>query len=566
MRRAVALCLTLVVALGCERRSVTSPKPPGISAEILDGAHGSGNSHFFFLPPMVAQPSFSGTLNPNLGPTVQICTLAVTTTGTACDPAVVPIDPGPMLFQGDHYQVNWNTGATNVSTSNTYRIQVFVANQLLGFADVQPVTNGSALKNLRTGDIIGLVDGRTLPIKVRIELGAFGTNCVSDCAEASVTNAGGTVVTNTGFAGVQLPAGWLASPSQVIVTIERVTTINGATINDAGSARCIPLAASVAPNQFEGCYRFQTLPTATFANFVTVGICAPVETLSEADLDAIQLYSVEEPVPSEGAPVIRALPNVPAPFVSCAGFTSTPLPTGLLRSLPGRLLQQLVRLVEPPKAYAFHLGVGGSTCCFSRIGWVLAATTPINFDVGPSGTIEAGTAVNTVYSNEGVINDATVGVTFSRTTPSALCGDANVYANDHGPLPGGGFGFNSGNNVVTICPEGTASDFSESSGGRIVASFTGTVTQACLQVYVTGFQPGSQPGATGFLEAFDANGVSLGQTTSTPNAFGQSVCVNATASATIASVQFAGSGSGFAIFDNMTVRFAQAPPPILPVP
>jgi len=221
--------------------------------------------------------------------------------------------------------------------------------------------------------------------------------------------------------------------------------------------------------------------------------------------------------------------------------------------------------VTPTKAYAFHLGVGGSTCCFSRIGWVLPAITPINFDAGPNGAIEAGTAVNTVYSNEGVINDATVGVTFSRTS-AGQCEGSNVYANDNGPLPGGTFGFNSGNNVVTICPEGTASDFSESSGGRIVASFTGTVTQACIQAYVTGFQPGSQPGATGFLEAFDANNVSLGKTTSDPNAFGQNLCVNAAASATIASVQFAGSGTGFAMFDNMSVRFAQAPPPILPVP
>jgi hypothetical protein len=225
-------------------------------------------------------------------------------------------------------------------------------------------------------------------------------------------------------------------------------------------------------------------------------------------------------------------------------------------------LQHLASWVTPTRAYAFHLGGGGSACCFSRFGWVLPASTPINFDVDATGAaIAAGTAVNRTYSTQGV--------TFSRTMPGAFCGNSDdpsaVYANNNGPLPGGGFG-TSANNVVTICPEDIASDFSEDLGGRIVASFAGNVTQACIQVYATGFQSetGRLPGATGFLEAFDANGVSLGKTTSDPNAFGQNLCVNPTATAAIASVQFAGSGSGFAMFDNMTVRFAQAPAPTLP--
>ncbi len=562
MKRMAVVLLGAVVMVAACRDESTLTKPVRPEFALSDGSNG-GNPHFFFLPPLVSQPIFSGNFNAQLTPVVSICQLNVQT--QTC--AAPSFSPGAVQLNGStqQYQVNWNTDPSTLVPGLIYRLTVLVAGQSLGFADVEPVSSGSQLKNLRTGDVFGLLDGRTLPLKFRIELGAFGTNCRSDCAEASVTNDGATVVTNTGFAGVQLPQGWLASPSQVIVTIERVTNIGDATINDAGSPRCIPLSAAVAPGQFEGCYRFTTLPTATFAKFVTVGICIPVLSLSHTDLDAIQLYSVEEPVPVEGEPVIRALPNAPARFVSCGGFTPTALPTGFLRSLPSGLLQQLARLVSPTQAYAAHLGVGGSTCCFSRIGWVLPASTPINFDVDPtSAPIEAGTAVNTVYSNVGVINDATVGVTFSRTSSSGLCEGSNVYANDNSPLSGGGFGFNSGNNVVTVCPEGTASDFSENSGGRIVATFTGTVTQACIQVYVTGFQPGSQPGATGFLEAFDANNVSLGKTTSDPNAFGQNLCVNATTTASIASVQFAGSASGFAMFDDMTVRFAQAPPPVLP--
>jgi hypothetical protein len=554
MNRAAFFCLGTIVMVGAcrDERAITKPAQPSFA--LSDGSNG-GNPHFFFLPPIVGQPRFSGTFNAQLAPVVQICQVDVA--GNCVGPT---FSPGTVQLDGSaqQYQVNWNTDPATLVPGVVYRLSVSVAGQPLGFADVEPVSSGGQLKNLKTGDVFGLLDGRTLPLKFRIESGAFGTNCVTDCAEASVTNDGATVVTNTGFAGVQLPAGWLTSPSQVIVTIERVTTIDAATINDAGSKRCIPLPVSVAPQQFEGCYRFKTLPTATFAKFVTVGVCIPVTGLNEADLDAIQLYSVEEPVGE--VPEIRALPNAPAPFVSCPGFTSTPLSTGLLRGLPGQLLQQLARLVTPQRAYAFHLGSGGSSCCFSRFGWVLPAATLINFDLDPSGgAIRAGTVVNATYSTQGV--------TFSRIVPNIVtpqCGSStNVYANDNGPLPGGGFGFGSGNNVVTICPLPIASDFSENLGGRIVASFTGTVTQACIQVYVTGVQQ-SLTGATGFLEAFDASGASLGKTTSDPNAFGQNLCVNASATSTIASVQFAGSGLGFAMFDNMTVRFTQAPPPILP--
>ncbi|HEX4627465.1 MAG TPA: hypothetical protein VH137_01640, partial [Gemmatimonadales bacterium] len=452
MNRTAVVGLGAVLLVAACRDAGTPLKPSRPSFALFDGSNG-GNEHFFFLPPIVAQPSFSGTFNPQLAPVVQICMLDSPTqtcvANSSFSPGAVQLDPT------GHYQVNWDTGLSPLVLGGTYRITVLVATIPLGFVDVEPVSNGSQLKNLKTGDVFGLVDGRTVPIKFRIELGAFGTNCATDCAEATVTNAGGTVLTNTGFAGVQFPNGWLASPSQVVVTIERVTTVNGVTLNDAGttSSRCIPILL----DQFEGCYRFQTQPQATFATFVTVGMCIP-STVPVADHDAIQLFQVEEPVPTE-EPTIHELRNVPAPFVSCEGFASTPL--GFRRQLPGRLLEQMERLLTPTPAYAFHLGAGGLTCCFSRIGWVLPTSTPINFEVDPNGaTIGAGTVVNATYTTQGV--------TFSRTAPGAFCGvENNVYANNNGPLTGGGFGVVPGNNVVTICPEGTSSDFSETSGGRI---------------------------------------------------------------------------------------------------
>jgi hypothetical protein len=41
-------------------------------ADNADGAH-EGNVHFYFLPPMVDQPSYSGTFDGSLVPVVEIC-------------------------------------------------------------------------------------------------------------------------------------------------------------------------------------------------------------------------------------------------------------------------------------------------------------------------------------------------------------------------------------------------------------------------------------------------------------------------------------------------------------
>ncbi len=551
MKPAAVLALAVPLFVACRDQQSVTAIHQGPSADFQDGRVAGGNPHFFFLPPLVSQPAFSGVFNPRLQPVVDICQLDVSVSPATCASGVAHINPGPVQADAaEQYHVDWHTDQPAIDVNKFYRIQVFgsAGGLLLGFADMDPVSNGTQLKNVNTGEYIGLVNGRTLPIRFRIERGAFlpGFTC-TDCAEASVTNDGATVVTNTGFAGAQFPAGWLSSPSSVVVTIERVSTVNGVPLDDGGAlgARCIPLLQ----RQFEGCYRFKTSPAATFATNVTVGVCA---TVSEPEHDVIQLFSVEEPVPVEGEPIIKALPNVPAPFVSCGGFASA-APAGWRGTVAG-LFRRVEGLFTPTKAFAAHLGAGGSTCCFSRIGWFLPAGGLVNFDVDlRDAAVTPGTLVNTLYSLQGV--------TFTRILPAAenpLCGrDTTVYANDNGPVGEGGFGFASGNNVVTICPEGTASDFSENRGGRIVAQLGGAAAQVCVQVWVTGFQPGSQSGATGFLEAFDAHGASLGQVVSAPDAYGETLCSTA---GNIASVQFAGSGDGFAEFDNLNVSFI----PVIP--
>ena len=143
MYRRVLKCASLAALAGCAfGDTLKPPRTPAVSApafRISDGAHfgaTSGNPDFFFLPPMVPDPSGNpnfdrGASNAHLMPTVDICEVNATTeqavnAGAACkdggyflsmtlgpgnaeqdDPA---IDPG-----GVHYFFNWTVFHPNVS-------------------------------------------------------------------------------------------------------------------------------------------------------------------------------------------------------------------------------------------------------------------------------------------------------------------------------------------------------------------------------------------------------------------------------------------------------------------
>jgi len=306
------------------------------------------------------------------------------------------------------------------------------------------------------------------------------------------------------------------------VTIERV---NVADLDGP----CIPRGLP----QAEGCYRFRTSPdVGLFNTDVTVGICVEVP---EGDIHhaGAQLFSLEE----DESGTVTPLPNAAAPFVTCEGFASAPSggPLGLFAR---GLLRRVGSWLAPSSAYAAHVGAGGLTGSFSRMGWILPTTVDFN-DVTP------GTVVNETYSS--------LGVTFRRAPSEGgnNCGSASdVYANNNG----GSFA----TNAVSLCSGEFAADFSENSQGRIEADFSASVSTVCVHVDPTGFQPGSLPGATGFIEAFDGEGGSIAKTISAADV-PQTICVQAPRSVNISSVQFAGSDNGFAVFDDLEVTFSEPP-------
>jgi hypothetical protein len=154
--------------------SENAPSPTGYA--ISDALHADGNRHVFFLPPIVAAPgTTNGRFDPNVAAEVDICEL----TSVGClTPFIAQFSrttgsgPETIRLEGEQYIVNWHTDRFPVSASKTYRIRLRVLGTILGFADVQVFANSSQAKNAVTGETFALVDGRTLPIKFRIEEGA----------------------------------------------------------------------------------------------------------------------------------------------------------------------------------------------------------------------------------------------------------------------------------------------------------------------------------------------------------------------------------------------------------
>jgi len=401
MRRASLLvaALTAVLSIGCRDEQILKPTAAGgPSALIMDGAT-NGNADFFFLPPLVPDPSGganfdAGKFNGNLAPVVEVCELTGDPRQGAADCAGSTPVFGPANMRLDlakqRYQVNWDTKASALVSTKFYRIRARGSprGSILGFLDVDPVDQG--LKNVKTGDVVQFQDGRTLPINVRIEEGAFGArnpDHVERVVPSSIATGSVDVTTNTGFAGARFFDGWLPEGiSQVTVIIERVPVTNATTPTSCLESGLL---------EIEGCYRFRTDPDLhglgpngtdlTFRVPVIAGVCVEIPELLHTgapfQLHRRQEQDVEGKLSPTGPTV--ALPSVEAPFLTCGEFRPTHSLLGAIRS--GRLsdlanaawqaiARGVGRLVTPSPLHAFDLGAGGSTDGFSRFGWARAAT------------------------------------------------------------------------------------------------------------------------------------------------------------------------------------------------
>jgi len=370
MYRPHLLLLAIVAAAACSDR--TSPtQPPHLSPQqpgkdISDGAHIAsdgklGNADVFFLPPMVSNPSKAAGYGDPFQPGLPV-SFRITDQNTS---AVIRTFVAGVDLTNQFYSANWDTKGSPIDLTHIYRINAVIGTKTVAYADVIFGATGASLKNIDTDDFVGLVDGRTLPMKVRIET---GWDCVdkTSCVTQAVPNqipAGQTVIVTTGGT---LPNSVEFSPSangtwatnvdgspitgQIVVTIQDVTSEHPESAGGCGNG----LALQLTQNH---CVRITTDPAVKLTSRVRVGTCLANpgddrQLLVKYDTDPSH---IEAPRFLEDAPPPAACP----PQIGSATIhSSNPLVrfAATVTSGVGRGLNWVLG-VKP--AYAFDTGVGG---------------------------------------------------------------------------------------------------------------------------------------------------------------------------------------------------------------
>ena len=430
-----ALCVAVLIGVAACGDS-TSPRQatkqvPHFNPTILDGAHG-GNKSVFFLPPMVSnptgQPGFGDPVAAGLPVSFQIDQLA--SSGCAAQ-STKTFATADVTFDGTAYQANWHTDESNLNANCTYRISVLVGKQIQAFADVDVVSSGSQLKRVDTQEYVPLLDGRTLPIKVRVEQGVKfcnDVNCVSQVVQANATT---LVATPDGENAVLFAPGWFDTAElgtdQVIVTVDDITSSSETLKTGCGLGVTRMVTPSTASFPVH-CVRYTTDPHVTHT---TAQVIAAVCLENRGNIPQLLLkYDVGE------APVF--LRNVPSPIDCPEEIGSTSTFGGAVRYAMSHLGRAVSSLIGPRTANAFDLGAGGA---FDGAGFsVIAAGTPVQM-LAASDTLPSAPAGETVDNSPTVRllylhrpsentpagpNDATVTCSVVGANGHVIVGDADA--------------------------------------------------------------------------------------------------------------------------------------------
>jgi hypothetical protein len=410
MRLHLPAALALAALAACSGADTTRPGSTP-TFMISDGAHQqafndpNANPDFFFLPPMVNDPSGSpnfnaGDFNPNLVPTVTVCALALPATatesdvlfGTPCAPGGYTTSFGAVVnTTQEQYQANWT-----VPSSDTvfYRIRVLVGDVSLGFADVESVPNPQQLQSVDKTRFVGQQDGSNIPIKFRIEIGALCTPAgTRPCNSATFELAnGGTVNFSTDggstLSGVNLP-GQSSQAGNHTFTLQKCDNLN---------PRAIDLPT------FGSCVTVKSTPVLSgpLDTPAIVQVCDLVPSISAAGLTEAQekLITLHR---LDGA-VVHALPHASG----CAILTGATTPSfkdvlaelgrGHLKGAVGELAAMLAPTPLNARRRRIDQGGGGGSTEFSDFQFAL----PAKMDVY-QGNGQTAPYSSTLPTNPGVI-------------------------------------------------------------------------------------------------------------------------------------------------------------------
>ena len=341
---------SLTTVAGCSERG--KDQAPARSQNVVsDGAHNNGNANFFFLPPIVAAPSYSGTFDASQSPVVTICQLS----GSGCAPTIAQFSmtsgTGSEVVRLDAtsqlYIVNWHTdqciaGPCTLPDFSTYRVRVTVGLALLGYADVQVVPSQAKGKNVNTNDVFAIVDGRTVPLKFRIENGAVAV-LPAGGGSTIIPTSGGTIATSDGKLALVVPPGTLAQPTTITVQ-----------------------------------------PSTTFPP--TAGLAAPVYTMGPSGASfnpPLQLTLAYDPA--------RVSPSVRLTMLTSSGSG------GRWQEIAGSVVDSINHTVTAPAAHFSLMTAGASAAS-------VTATAVNAFNGASSATVgQTIQAVATVYASDGTV-------------------------------------------------------------------------------------------------------------------------------------------------------------------
>lgn len=313
----------LLLAVAACSGDVTAPADPGQagpSETISDAAHAGAVPGFYFLPPMVPAPSYSGTFDGGLQPTVEICELS----GSTCVTTLATY-PAAVNVASQLYQVNWHTNQFNLDPAKHYRISVYVGTFRLGYADVDVVSTGKELKNVDTQQYIPLQDDRTLPIKFRIETGIAAQVIVTP--DSAAIPVGGTqqfTATVLDLHGNPLAASvtW-SSSAPAVATVDGTGLATGVSV---GSTTITATAQAASGSATLVVFNPNTPPVAQADTFeaignVTVPVAAPGVLANDTDGESNPLSAVAGTFPTAAGGTVTINADGSFSYLGAAGFT-----------------------------------------------------------------------------------------------------------------------------------------------------------------------------------------------------------------------------------------------------
>ncbi|HEX6909570.1 MAG TPA: Ig-like domain-containing protein, partial [Longimicrobium sp.] len=314
-----ALLLAVAACTGDVTAPSATPGDTGPSQNISDAAHGGAVPGFYFLPPMVPAPAYSGTFDGGLQPTVEICEF----NGPTC--TTIATFNATVNLASQSYQANWHTGQYNLDPAKTYRISVYVGSFRLGFADVDVVATGKELKNVDTQQFIPLQDDRTLPIKFRIETGIAAQVVVTpDSASIPVGGTQQFTATVLDLHGNPLAASvtWSSSDTGV-ATVDGTGLATGVSV---GQATITATAQAASGSATLTVFNPNTPPVANPDTFeaignVTVPVAAPGVLANDTDGESNPLSAVAGTFATSAGGTVTINADGSFSYLSAAGFT-----------------------------------------------------------------------------------------------------------------------------------------------------------------------------------------------------------------------------------------------------